>query len=369
MMETQQVINYGVTEKAIAELRDKFSYLIDVPLSDKVGRKQLNAAITELTGLRTAVESKRKEMKAEALEYGRRLDAEAKRVTELIDTVEAPLRKHKTTLAEEEARIEAEAAKKEQDRKNAILERIAAIRGYPMKLQALNSEQSAEVLAEMLDLSIPDIVFQEYTEEAASALDAAIIQVRSIIANKVEQEAAAREEAERKRKEDEERAERDRLQREEQARLDEQARIQREQAERLAEQQRKIDAENAEIERRARELREQEEAAQREVERKRIYQEAQERAEREAKERQEREAEERKRAEAAERERLERLEAQRPAIDRITDILSETIDRLQKLDLTEQDPRVLDIRLHAVESAAQVIEEIQHWGHDAIFTR
>ncbi len=98
---TQLVARYGVSGEAIAELRARFQGVtFDTPANYEVGRK----AIGTLRDLRGKVEKRRKELKADSLEYGRRVDAAAKELTKLISDIEDPLQAAKDAVDEAEAK-------------------------------------------------------------------------------------------------------------------------------------------------------------------------------------------------------------------------------------------------------------------------
>lgn len=71
--------------------------------------KVLQAALSDLRSARTEVEKRRKELKADSLEYGKKVDAAAKFLTAKIEEIEAPLK----------------AAKAEADRKKEAIEVVA----------------------------------------------------------------------------------------------------------------------------------------------------------------------------------------------------------------------------------------------------
>ena len=68
-------IKYDTTDSAIAQLKAEYAPLV---ITDKASYKAVVAAISDVRGRRTAVEARRKELKAGALEYGRKVDARAK---------------------------------------------------------------------------------------------------------------------------------------------------------------------------------------------------------------------------------------------------------------------------------------------------
>lgn len=108
-----QVVEYDVSDAAIAQLKQQYGGLTaETPAKYEEVRK----AIAETRTLRVKVEKTRKELKADALEYGRKVDAEAKRITALLLEVEDPLKAEKQKVDDEKARIQREKEEAEQRR-------------------------------------------------------------------------------------------------------------------------------------------------------------------------------------------------------------------------------------------------------------
>ena len=70
------LVAYSRTEAAIAELKARYSD-VRFDLTTTAGDRAARAARLELVRLRTSLDSKRKDFKAPALEFGRRIDSEA----------------------------------------------------------------------------------------------------------------------------------------------------------------------------------------------------------------------------------------------------------------------------------------------------
>ena len=121
------VVDYSVTDAAIAELKSKY---IGLKVCDPDSRKQVSEAIQEVSGLRTSVEVKRKELKEDALVWGKKVDAEAKRITALLEEIEEPLkieRRAFDAIKEEEKRKKIEAEAKRVADIEQKIERIRSI--------------------------------------------------------------------------------------------------------------------------------------------------------------------------------------------------------------------------------------------------
>lgn len=229
-------------DATIAEFREKYTGLA---ITDAESEKAVRKARSEVKRVRVAVEKRRKELKADALEWGRKVDGEAKRITALLTEVEQPLideikRVEDEREAAERAKIEAELEAK----RKAERERIEAEqKAERERVEAERAEMEAE----------RQRIAKERAEWAA--------------ARKAEAEARAAEqariEAEQAAQRAELEAERQKLeaQRQEQERI-ERERLEREQAEREA----KERAEREAAEAKAKAEREAAEAKQREIE-------------------------------------------------------------------------------------------------------
>lgn len=235
------IVEYSRTEAALAELRGKYEN-VAYDLSTTAGDKAARAARLELVTLRGTLEKTRKELKAPALDFGKRIDSEAARINGEIIALEAPIdqqiKADEQRRAEEKARL----ARIEAERVEGIKAKIATIRGFVAKAQGISSERVSKGIDMVTSLRITQDEFAEFEAEATAAQQETLKAMRELHAAAVDREAeAARLEAQR--------IENERV-------AAEQKRIADEQAARQAE----LDRQAAEI-RAAREQAEREEAA------------------------------------------------------------------------------------------------------------
>lgn len=227
------IVEYTATAKALAELNDKYAGVV-YDVGSKEGRAAAIAGRAELRGYRIALEKTRVKIKAPALEHARKIDSEAKMLTERLQNLETPI----------------------DDQIKADERRKAA------ELQAKIDAENARIAAEEAERKRQEeaVLRAQREENARRAAELA----------KREAEQRAREDAERRRIDDEQRAAREKImqeQREAQRLIDEanerarQERIAEEQ--RLREQREKIDAERRAVEERERAAREAKEAEER----------------------------------------------------------------------------------------------------------
>jgi hypothetical protein len=272
---------------------------------------------------RTSVEKARKERKAESLEYGRRVDAEAKRLTEMLGPVEK-------YLSDEQARVEVEIQK---------IERAKADKIYAERLAKLTAVEG----------SIPESLVREMSEvEFAAALkqseETTILRKETearLAKEESERKRLAAEEAERNRVESErlaaERAELDRQRAEQQKELNRQREEQeasaRAERERLDGIRREQEAEQARIAAEKQKLVAEAAERERQSQLEKARQEAAENARIETEQRLAREAEESKRKAAEEEASKVRAEQLRPDREKIAAI-ADSLDRIEIPDLS-----------------------------------
>ena len=119
---TEELVQYSVTDQALAQYRKEFLPLTIVGLDDVEGYQKVREARLFIQGERVNVEKKRVELKAESLEFGRAVDAEAKRITTAILEVENHLIAEKKKIDDEHARI-----KFEHEQRAVLPDRIAKL--------------------------------------------------------------------------------------------------------------------------------------------------------------------------------------------------------------------------------------------------
>lgn len=253
-------VRYTPTEAVIAELREQVA---DFKADSPAGYKMVVAGIATARGMRTEIERTRKHLKAVAIDYGRRVDSEAARLTGMIQAIEDPLRKMRDNydaakerakqeaLAAERAKVEAEiAAKREAEEAKLRAEREAEEARLKAERERLAKEQAAEqerlrqereaLAKERAALKAARDAELERQRVAQAAIDAENARVQAELESRrlaviAEQERLARIEAERVAKE---RAEREAREREERERIE----AERLEAERAAEAKRIEDA-------------------------------------------------------------------------------------------------------------------------------
>jgi colicin import membrane protein len=264
-----EIAEYSQTAAALASLKTRLAN-VAYDVSTGKGLDIAKKDRAEVRGLRTALEAKRVELKAPALERSRLIDAEAKALTAELLSLEKPI---DDQIKAEERRKEVEKAAKEQAEREAaavIQGRIDNIRNFVVIPAGL---KAAGIFVAMENLKAIEITLEAYGDRAGEAaqiktqtLNALDDMHEGALEFEAEQArvAAEREELARQRAEQEarEKAERERVAAEQQAAAAklaaERAAFEKEQAAARAEAKKREDADRArreEEDRKAREVR------------------------------------------------------------------------------------------------------------------
>lgn len=327
MTNDDQLIKFRQQDAAISKMTAEYSLLTIAGVEDRKGFELVHTARMEVRNCRIAVEKLRKELKEDSLNYGRKVDAEAKRINALLEPIETHLQSQEDVVV----------AAKEQIKREADEKRQAALQ---VRINALLA----------LGTTVNPLVVQAWTEDQfnAAVSDAKVeadkrAKIEADAAELKRQQDAA--EAERKRQEElAAKAERERLDAE-RVRLDAVRKEQEAESNRLAAERRQIE-EGIAAQRRKLELEEaQRVAAERarvETERRHAEQAAREKADKEAAE--------------AERVRLDQL---KPDIDKLRDLAA----RLRQIDWpTVSDEEAKNCLTNAQACVEGAVAELEEFG-------
>jgi len=130
-------------DPVIDQLREDYMEITVSGPDDDAGFQSADTALKRVVRLRTSVEKTRKELKADALKYGKVVDAEARRIRELIEPIESHLKKQADIVRLEKARIKAEA---ERAREIQVQEWVQQLKGVnaPIDVDALRKMDEDE---------------------------------------------------------------------------------------------------------------------------------------------------------------------------------------------------------------------------------
>lgn len=122
--EVELAAEYAITKPRLDELRAKMTLPGDLAIRSNY--EITHRHLIDLKKIRGAIEKRRKELKADSLEFGRRVDAVAKHLTAELDSIAAPLQAAKDaadrTAEEERKRLEEQARLEREAKERAARE-------------------------------------------------------------------------------------------------------------------------------------------------------------------------------------------------------------------------------------------------------
>lgn len=263
---------------------------------DPEGNKEARSHIYKLRQTKSAVDKARKKEKQASLEYGRRVDSEAK---EIIGQIEDMIEVHATPIREIEER--------EAKRVAALEDRLDALKD-PMTINPTLPSPAFQEWIDKIEAVEIDESWDEYRDGAARQKEATLDWLRTHHSDALKREEQAAELEQLRR----EKEERDRRDREEQIKREAAERAKREAEEKA--QREKEEAERKVAEREAKLKAEAEKAEREKEDAERRAQEAEEKARQELEEKQQREREEAERREANKRHRTKVLKQAKAAL-------------------------------------------------------
>lgn len=289
--------HFPLNQSEIRDIVEECSGITCSGIDDKHGLSRVNTARLRLKATRVDIEKRRKELKAGALEFGRKVDAVAKHLKALIEPTEQELKSIEDSVAAEIERIETE-------RVDNRMQQLAAVESSLVRsfVKDMSEDQFEAALSNATE---------QFRQKQARELE-----------EKIERDRIEKEQREQQRIEAERiKTERENLRKEQEALAKQKEEQQAAEQERL-----RIETERREAEeQKLREERQKIEAERRELEEQlRRQREAEERAEREAAEK----LEAAERAKYEQEERL-RIEAMRPDREKLLSV----VDLIEAVDI------------------------------------
>lgn len=126
-----QIEKYQDVVPDVEDLKKRYMSLKVNDINDDEGYQTVSVALRDMVKTRNDIERKRKELKADSLKFGNAVDAEAKKITELITPIEQHLRAEKEKVDEEKERIRLQ---KEAEQQDKILNRHNLLQSIGMNL-------------------------------------------------------------------------------------------------------------------------------------------------------------------------------------------------------------------------------------------
>ena len=180
----------GVTDHKLRKLRKEYdpSNLPNEVVKGNDAYVQVHNKVMEITRVRTNIEKVRKDLKADALEWGRKVDAEAKRLTAQVEDIEAPWKALKQSADEKQAREEEEARQAEQKRVEAIEAKVLQLKLAGEGLLNANSGAIKARLDKVRAVVVTEDDYEEFYDAAVHWHQQAMETLTTAPAAKVEQE-------------------------------------------------------------------------------------------------------------------------------------------------------------------------------------
>lgn len=178
---------YSATEAGLNALRDKYKGKV-FAVATTAGDKEARGARQELLKLRTALEAKRKEIKAPALAHASLIDTEAKRIEIAIRELETPIdaqikaqEKIDADAKAERERLAAVAAAAEEARIAAVKAKIEGIRTLPFNSRADSLEDLKATLADLDTMEVTEAEFAEFVADAEAIVMQAMTELLAMV--------------------------------------------------------------------------------------------------------------------------------------------------------------------------------------------
>jgi len=200
MNQTKEIVPFDIEElieNNIALLQEQCEEMV---IDEKgKGYVEVKAAHVKVKGLKRAVTDRHKELKAESLEYGQRLDAERRRLFGLLDPIIDILAQKRQVEDDRRAEIRDAKNRIEQDRINGIRVKIDGIKqwcyqGLGHKVPSDDIKRLVALL-ETTRLNLVEADYMEFLGEAQDLLWDAIVKTEEALESRLQQE---KEEVERK---------------------------------------------------------------------------------------------------------------------------------------------------------------------------
>ena len=123
----QPIVKYNITDAAISTMESEYLPLTIAGVSDTVGLATVHAARMEVKNTRVEVEKRRKELKADAIAWGKAVDTEANRIKAKLQPIEDHLKAEEDRVKAEKDRIKRERERREQERVQARVDAFLAL--------------------------------------------------------------------------------------------------------------------------------------------------------------------------------------------------------------------------------------------------
>ena len=206
MMENE-IVEYGITDAALEELKGKFSLVPD-PGTEQ-GYADIKCNLKVIQPYLKKLEDKRVELKADSLARGRLIDSEAKRIKGVLLEIRDPLKLAKQKRDDELKAIEQAKADAEAAHIAAIEQKVTDINNMVEGLLGADSKTIQARLDAAKNIVISNVEFEDSIEQAKESKDRVIDELESAVIERKAFEVQWAEQEERQRIQDEKQSELD----------------------------------------------------------------------------------------------------------------------------------------------------------------
>ena len=202
-----QLVEYNIETAVIESLKTKYDIQ---EIKNGKDYAFVMEGLAEYRGIRLKIDEKHKELKKDALEYGRAVDAEKNRLKDLLEPGEEHLKSIRKAEDDRKDTIKAEKERIEQERVDGIRSNISTIQRYEILDPVMDSNDIKSRLSGLEKIEITGELFQEFTQEAQKVFDGVFSNVHNALIARIKWE-----KEEMKRKVEADRLEKQRVEQEE----------------------------------------------------------------------------------------------------------------------------------------------------------
>lgn len=174
-------VNFTETELALADLRTKYAAAVFDVTTGK-GMTGAKEARAELRGCRMRLEESRKAKKADALEYGRKVDGAARALLTELESMESPIDAQIKAEETRKANAKEEAERIALEKQAIVAERFGVINAMPLRAVNATADEIRAVIAEAEALDPRAAWVPENLHDAARhAIGLAVLALRAAL--------------------------------------------------------------------------------------------------------------------------------------------------------------------------------------------
>jgi len=182
-----EIVKYDIETAVITALEARYA---DIKVVDGKSKAVAMEGLAEYRELRAKIDKRHKELKKDALKYGRAVDNEKNRLKGLLAPVEQHLKDARQIYDDKIKAKKAEKERIEQERVDKIAQKIQSLDHAVDTALNMSSGRVAELCDEIVAIQITEEVFQEFAEQAKAVKLTTLSALDDIYNDKVTREKA-----------------------------------------------------------------------------------------------------------------------------------------------------------------------------------